>query len=184
MAAERPPSSSSSLAAPIRDAGIPTWRLTGGAACPRRSTPGLYRGSGSAARAAGRRALRRMLAERTYSKRALFLSILVGYGPARSIEIISGSSQSCIVTVDFPLALPAGISTTASHPPSEARRIQATCRARIEVRTGGQRSSPTAAAHLASHGRRPERLVIDQRSRHAPRDRALDIRDLAATDRT
>lgn len=45
-------------------------------------------------------------------------------------------------------------------------------------------SLPTAAADPASHGRRPGRLVMHQRSRHAPRDTALDIRDLAATDRT
>ncbi len=36
-----------------------------------------------------------------------------------------------MVTLDLPLALEAGMSTTASHPPSAARRIQATWRAGI-----------------------------------------------------
>jgi len=41
---------------------------------PPTSTLGLGRGLGSAAPAAGRKRLRRMLAECTYSKRAVFLS--------------------------------------------------------------------------------------------------------------
>ena len=42
------------------------------------------------------------------------------------------TSHRCIMTRDWPSALPAGISTTASHPPSEACRIQATALRSVE----------------------------------------------------
>jgi hypothetical protein len=64
----------------------------------------------------------------------------------RSVVIMSGPSHSCIVTRDWPLGLPAGMRTTASHPPSDARRIQATCRARI----AGSRRSAEVFTHSGS----------------------------------
>lgn len=46
--------------------------------------------------------------------------------------IASGSSHNCIVTADWLLALPARISTTANHPPSDLR-IHATLEGGYEV---------------------------------------------------
>jgi len=125
------------------------------------------------------RSINRVLAVCWWSGRIPYVrycSTLADYGPARSVVIMSGSSQSCIVTFDFPLALPAGISTTASHPPSEARRIQATCRARID---GSRRRAPVFTQRGSSSGLWPRR-----QGRHGPIDRASDTPRSFATPRT
>lgn len=66
-----------------------------------------------------------------------------------SVQIFSGSTQSCIGSVDCPLALCATIRTSAQNPPSQ-RRIHAICL----PSTYGSKRSPLLRTHIATPLRR------------------------------